>query len=297
MFVRLLLLAICLTSACTPSGKSEAPVRGQLSVSILPQKFFVKRIAGDLWRVQVMIPPAYNPATYEPLPGQLKALSRSEIYFRIGHIPFEMAWSDKLTAVNPSMRVIDTSRGVSLIAGSHHHADTLRPDHHHPEGIDPHIWLSPTAVRTQIGHISAALISADPEHGETYQRNHDALLNDIAGLERELTARLNPYRGKKIMAFHPAWSYFCREFGLLQISIQHEGKDPTPGELARLVDTAVTESIGTIFVQKQFDTHQAATIAREVGAVVVTLDPLAEDWLTNMKRIAEAFVRAFEEGK
>ena len=145
--------------------------------------------------------------------------------------------------------------------------------------------------------MTSALRLSDPENGEVYQRNHDAFVEEISTLERELAAIFKAFQGKKILVFHPAWSYFCRDFGLIQIPIQREGKDPSPGDLTRLIETSRNESIRVIFVQRQFDTHQAETIAREIGATVVTLDPLAEDWFKNMRRIADTFAKTFAREK
>ena len=276
-------------------GTAERPLKGEkpvVTVSILPQKYFVGRIAGDRFDIQVMIPPGHNPATYAPTPRQMMRLAQSKIYFRIGHIPFEKAWMDNIASTNPRMKIVDTSRGVQLIrADGHHHQ---HGDLDSMDRVDPHIWLSPRAVKLQVQNIFSALAELEPQKQRLYRQNLAAFRQDIDGLIKNNEAILKELSGRKFMVFHPAWSYFARDYRLEQLPIEMEGKEPNPTGLKDLIDRAKGEGIGVIFVQKQFNTHNAEAVAREIGSRVVQIDPLAEDWLANMNEMAVTFKEALK---
>ncbi len=300
----LILISIALLWNCTQGGtktkeakKIETPV---VTVSILPQRYFVQRIVGDNYRVNVMIPPGHSPATYEPTPREMKTVSESVLYFRIGHIAFEGAWMDKIASLNKGMKVVDTSVGVSLITGAGPHSHGESEDGHHHDGhhghggIDPHIWLSPSAVKIQLKHILDAFMEFEtaPGNRALYETNYRDFAADIETLQAGNEAILAPLAGKKFMVYHPAWSYFAREYGLVQFPIEMEGKTPGAADMKRIIDTAKRENIRVIFVQRQFDSNSARAVANEIEGKVIAMDPLAPDWLENMKKIALTFKEA-----
>jgi zinc transport system substrate-binding protein len=276
---------------CGSHGPGISSKKFEIAVSILPQKYFVERIAGDGtnidFDIHVMIPPGHSPATYAPTPRQMRALSHCKLYFRIGYIPFETIWMKNIAANNPQMKIIDTSEGVDLIKAPAD-VDDLHQDHHHA-GIDPHIWLSPPAVKIQVKHILDAFIEIDRESQESYKENYRLFLLDIDRLDREIRSLLEECKERKFMVFHPAWSYLARDYGLEQLAIEEEGKAPNPANLKKVIDITRRENIRIIFVQQQFDTHSASAVAAEIGGRVVRIDPLAPDWLDNMKKIAQTF--------
>jgi zinc transport system substrate-binding protein len=290
----LLLIIVLLFSSC---GRQGTAVKDQengirVAVSILPQKYFVQRIAGDKAIVHVMVPPGHSPATYAPTPRQMRELSRAQIYFRIGHIPFESAWMSRIASANPRMEVVDTSSGIKLIDSSGHpkndssYAETEHEDFHEHRGIDPHTWLSPEAVKIQAKHMLVSLAAHDPANMEFYKANLKAFLADIDELHRETGNAFKDLSGTKFMVFHPAWGYFARDYGLVQLAVESGGKSPSPAALKRVIDRARKENIRVIFVQQQFDTHSAEAVAADINGSVIQLDPLAPDWLENMKKIA-----------
>ncbi len=301
----------CSQSPQSPGTSSDAALdaKPRVMVSILPQRYFVQRIAGPDYPVDVMIPPGHSPATYEPTPQEMTTLSKSALYLRIGHIAFEKVWMEKISSLNKKMTVTDTSVGVQLITGmpahSHGHetGETEHPkdlltrddghDHsqctHDHGGIDPHIWLSPNAVAVMAKNIKDAFIKLVPKDREIFEKNYRAFLADIDALKAENDALLAALKGKKFMVFHPAWSYLARDYGMVQYPIEIDGKSPGPAALKEMIDLARKENIKVIFVQKQFDSSSAQTVAAEIGGKVIAMDPLAPDWLTNMKKIAKVF--------
>jgi zinc transport system substrate-binding protein len=245
-------------------------------VSILPQKAFVNAIGGDFVNVTELIPPGASPATYEPKPSDLALVENADIYFKVGYIPFEKSHSDKLAELNPEMDVVDTSINVQL---RYFGGDEER-------GIDPHIWLSTTQVKKQVDVITEALSEADPEHADLYQSNAETFKEQLDELHDEIKSELEETRTDKLMVFHPAWGYFAEEYGLEQIAIEQSGKEPTAEQLQNLIDMALEENIKVIFVQSQFDTNIAESIAEEIGAIVVTINPLSEDYINNLRNVA-----------
>ncbi len=236
-------------------------------VSVLPQIDFVENIGKDKVSVSAMIPPGFSPAAYEPSPEQLKKLSRADLYIKIGHIPFEKTQMKKLEDLNSEMKVIDSSEGVEIYKG------------------DPHIWLSPRLVKIQVENIYLVLAEIDSENKDFYEQNKNEYLAELDDLDIELKNAFSEMQGKKILVFHPAFGYLARDYGFEQIAIEIEGKEPSAENLANIIDMAKKENIRTIFVQKQFSQKSAESIARQIGGNVVPLDPLAEDYIENLRRI------------
>lgn len=245
-----------------------------------PQEEFVKRVGGDRVNVTVMVPPGADPHTYEPLPNQMKQVQNAQIYFQVGSdIEFELTWMDKLTSMNSQMKVVNTSSGIQLIP------NTAEGE----EGSDPHVWVSPRNAKIMVKNIYQTLVQTDPENKDYYTKNRDEYLKELDQLDKNITQTLSGKNNTKIMVYHPAWAYFCRDYNLQQISIEQAGKEPTPQNIAILVDTARNESIKVIFVSPEFSTSNAQVIANEIGGKVVVVDPLSQNYLENMKKVAGAF--------
>lgn len=261
-------------------------------VSIVPQKYFVQQIGRDLVNVQVMVQPGASPATYEPRPSQMAALSRTGLYFSIG-VPFEQMWLKKIMATNPAMEVVSTDQGIEKIpmAAFHEEAGHGKEDHGHT-GLDPHIWLAPALVKTQSLTILKALKKADPGNAEIYEKNHRIFAKKIEALDADLHQIFDDNQALNFMVFHPSWGYFAQAYGLKQMPIEIQGKNPKPAQLKELIQHARENKINVIFVQPQFSTRSAALIAREINGTILFADPLAADWMDNMQLVAKKFREA-----
>lgn len=261
-------------------------------VSILPQKYFVQQICKELADVQVMVPPGASPATYEPKPRQMAAISKTRIYFSIG-VPFENTWLKKIAAINPDMAVVPTDRGIKKhpMAAHHRQEDENQPQH---GSLDPHIWLSPPLVMIQARTILEALQAADPGHRSVYESNYRAFILQLSNLDAELRGMFSGSAGQQFMVFHPSWGYFAQAYGLKQVSIEIEGKEPKPAQLRELIEHARENGIKFVFVQPQFSARSAKLIAGEIGGQVVFADPLAEDWPGNLRAVAHKFESALK---
>lgn len=281
-------------------GYALAGKRIPVFVSIAPQKYFVQQIGKDLVNVHVMVQPGASPHIYEPKPRQMAALSTTRLYFTIG-VPFEDVWLKKITGANPELKIVHTDHGIEKIpmAAHHHHEEELahhddEAGHHDDEhdehaSRDPHIWLSPALVKIQARAIRDALQASDPAHRADYAANYAKFTADIDRLDSDLRKIFAGKQGLRFMVFHPSWGYFAKDYHLKQVPIEIEGKNPKPAQLKELIEHAREDGIRIVFVQPQFSIQSAKLIAREIGGQVAYADPLAQDWLANLRSVAEKF--------
>ncbi|RPJ21443.1 MAG: cation ABC transporter substrate-binding protein [Desulfobacteraceae bacterium] len=298
LFALLVLLSAVLRPACATAGE-PIPV----FVSVPPQKYFVEKIGGSCVQVSVMVPPGANPHIYEPRPGQMTALSKSRIYFAIG-VTFETVWLPKFAKLNPQMRVVHTDQGIDKMAMAAHHHEEERgakknqagKKHAHGDdahgALDPHVWVSPPEVKIIARNILEALLEIDPANHSSYKSNHDAFITEIEKLDQDLKEIFKDKKGLKFMVYHPAWGYLARTYGLEQVPVEVEGKEPKPEQLKALIEESRKQGIRVIFVQPQFSTKSAQTLAKAIGGEVVFADNLREDWEKNLRVQAEKFKQA-----
>ncbi|ADJ27670.1 metal ABC transporter solute-binding protein, Zn/Mn family [Nitrosococcus watsonii] len=257
-------------------------------VSILPQKYFVERIGGQRVQVSVMVRQGQSPETYEPTPRQMAKLAQAKLYFRIG-IPFENIWLERMIAANPKMEVVDCRQGISLLPVMQNHSILEAGDHH---GMaDPHIWTSPPLVKIMAAHIRNALIAVKPVFSSQFEKNYQAFIQDLNQLDQYIRQTLAGITHRHFMVFHPAWSYFARTYGLEEIPIEQAGKEPGAKSLAALIERGRQEGFRAIFVQKQSSRSNAELVARAIGAKVIVLDPLAEDYGRNLRHVASVLAK------
>lgn len=305
IFISLLIVlavgAFALNRSNTNSQLSNNPeAEHQLIVSVLPQKQIVQKIAGEKFAVNELIPPGFSPATYDPTVEEMKIVSNADIYFRIGHIPFEETNLEELSDANPEMLVVDTSVNNTLREiESHTHTHEEEHDEEHDEhmedehdeehesGVDPHVWLSPTMVEEQATVIYETLVEQYPEYTDTFEMNFVQLTKDLDMLDKELASAFAPIKGKTMLVYHPAFGYLARDYGFIQEHIEIEGKEPSVDDIQSIIDEAIAEDVSVIFVQKQFNQDSAKAIADSIDGVVVEIDPLAPDYFNNMKVMAQ----------
>ncbi|MBM3703367.1 MAG: zinc ABC transporter substrate-binding protein [Actinobacteria bacterium] len=272
-------------------------------VSIPPQAEFVERVGEDRVIVTVMVPPGASPHTYEPTPGQLEEISKAKIYAKVGSgIEFELAWMDKIIKMNGEMLVVDCSSRVKLFTVSYKYgeaavyyeyddSDKAKSD---LKGIDPHIWLSPANAKIMVENIYEGLVQIDPENQKYYKKNLDIYLLELDKLDDEIVQTFSGKENKKIIVFHPTWAYFAKDYGIEQIPIEEEGKEPTAKGIEDLISQAKEYNIKVIFASPEFSTKSAETVAREIGGEVFLVSSLKKDYLENMRKAAEAFAGAVE---
>lgn len=281
-----------------------------VAVSIEPQRYAVDKITGGKVETVVLVPAGADPHTYEPKPSQVMRLAGASVYLSMG-LEFEKAWLGRLGGINPDLPVIPMNTGLE-IATAHHDEDATEvvyvgsemsgkhgqekpnshdQDKHHHSGMDPHVWTSPAGMKRMAENALAALVRIDPGHAEEYRANAAVFQAEIDTLDAELRALFAdvPESDRVFLVFHPAWGHFAEAYGLQQLSIETDGKEPGPVELARLIESARTHGVRAIFIQPQMSRRTAGSVAGAVGAQVVEADPMAPDWEQNLRRVARAF--------
>lgn len=263
-------------------------------VSILPQKHFVERVGGERVIVEVLVGPGRSPATYEPTPRQMARLAAADLLLTAG-VPFEAVWLPRLRRAHPGLTIRDSTAGIARLAMDARHHD-LAPAvaGKEPDGGrgDPHVWTDPRNASAMAKQIAAALADLDPAGALRYQAGAASFGQAMTALDAELREILVGLAGRRFLVFHPSWGYFAAAYGLEQVAIEVGGKEPGARALSGLIETARAEQIRAVFVQAQFSRALAERVAAEVGAAVITVDPLAEDYAANLRRVAAALAEA-----
>jgi zinc transport system substrate-binding protein len=270
-------------------------------VSILPQKYFVERIAGKNIEVNVLVKPGKSPTTYSPSPNQIKKLAASDIYFRIG-VPFENGFMHKIASIAEAIEIVDTRQGIVFrMMKPPSHNNTAQGDtgqkemDHDPKGQDHHIWMSPLLVKKQAHTMAEAFIRFDPENKSMYELNLNKFIRDLDVLHEKLAAKLFRFKGENLFVFHPVFGYFTDAYGMNQVAIETMGKAPKGKELSSIIKLVKQEKVRVIFTQPQFDRHTAQNIASAIKGTIVSIDPLALDYLANMETIADTIASALKQ--
>lgn len=277
--ILILLTAVIALTACQSAGrnKNKEENRPIITVTIEPIRYFTEAIAGDHYRVVSMVPRGASPESYDPTPQQLMELSKSTAYLRIGYIGFEQTWMERLSDNVPHLPIFDLSEGIDLITDDSGH------------GIEPHIWNSATNAAYIAGNILKTLCTLDEPNADFYRQRYDSLCSRIAHTDSVIRRTLAvPDADRAFLIYHPALSYFARDYGLHQISIEHDGKEPSPAQLQSLIDQCQAEEVRIIFVQPEFDRRNAKIIAQQTNTQVVDVNPLSYDWEEEMLKTARA---------
>lgn len=253
-------------------------------VSVAPHKFFVEQVTQHTIPVQLMVPAGASSHTYEPSPKQVLSASKADLWFTMGEA-FEPKVVRSLTSYNPQMQIVDLRKGVNLIRdGEHHHCCSC-----HGNSEDVHYWLSAREAKTQALTIYEALVARYPEKKDIFTQGYTQFIADLDQLDQELTLTLKPVFGRSILVSHPAYGYFIRDYGMKQLSIEFEGKDPTPLQLTTVLRDSRNAQVTKVFVQPQYPSKGASLIAKEINAKVVTLEPYSENYFETMREIAKEF--------
>jgi len=243
-------------------------------VSILPQQYFVERIGGDQVNVSVMVKPGQSPETFEPTPKLMALYSEAEVFFTIG-MPFEQTWIERVASLNKRVTVVNTQ------------------GHQIPvEHFDPHTWLSPVLAIEQAKIIVRELIRLSPENKELFYNNYKLLESELKVLNDYLSELFKNKEKHRFVTFHPAFSYFAKQYGLTQLAIEKEGKEPSAKQMAQVVNRIRDKKVAYILIEKQFNQVIPMTIAESINAKLLVLDPLALDYLTNMRDIGDKINKA-----
>lgn len=272
--IALLVVHIALTS-CGPSKSDKDS--NIIVVSIEPLRYFTEQLCGDRFRVVSIVPKGFSPENYEPSPQQLIEVSDAKAYLKIGQLGFETTWLDKLTQNEPALPVYSTSDSLETAASGMRRSS-----------FDPHTWTSPRTAETICRNICRTLCDIDSAGAPVYRARLERLVAHIHEVDSRIHKMLEDLPSRTFVIVHPALSYFASEYGLTQLSIEQEGREPGPLALRDLVRQSKSEGVRVVLVQQEFNSQTAQTIARETGANVVTINPLDYHWDQQMLHIASA---------
>ncbi len=269
-------------SACSPQPASQEKT---LYVSILPMRSLVKEIVGEDFRIEVLVPPGASPETFEPTPRQFIGLNEAQLVFNVGLLEFETALLDK---IEDRTKIVDLSRGIVRIEGSCAHAGRNGSDHAH--GVDPHVWTSPRALQRMAENAYEAIHARWPDSAK-YTANHARLQEELRQLDLRTAEKIARSGIRYFIIYHPALTYYARDYGLRQEAVEADGKEPSAKRLTALIRQARKDDIGRILYQSQFPVSVVETIARDIGAECAEIDPLREDAIANIDSITDLIVR------
>lgn len=251
-------------------------------VTIAPYAYFVERIAGGTVQIETLVPPEMNIHIYEPSPRLVQTSGNAQVWFRIDE-PFEQKILKAFQERNPKMQIVNLQNGLPLL----NEDNLIRAScGHYHGGKDLHTWASPRLALQQSQMIADTLISLYPKQKDFYQRNFETLAADLRALDQDLASALTPFKGEAILISHPSLGYFCRDYGLIQLSVECEGKDPRPKDVEQILELAKVYKVRCVLVQKGFNNRGAYFFSSKLKLHNYQIDPYARDYLNNMQKIA-----------
>ena len=254
--------------------------RPQITVSIEPLRYLTEQIAGNRYKVTSLTPTGASPETYEPTPRQMVELSESQLYLAVGTLGFEQTQLNKMTETAPDLKIVSLMKGINLLA-SH-------DDDGHSNSADPHVWMSTGNAKILAGNIYSALCQADSTHRKEYRENLALLNAKIDSIDALIRAELKNVSHRTFLIYHPALGYFARDYGLHQLTVEQDGKEPSSARMQQLITMCRAESVRSVFIEKEYNGKSARRIAEQIGAKINIINPLGYDWPTELLNISKA---------
>lgn len=255
---------------CTPSAQNT---KRQITVTIEPLRYFTEQIAGDNFIINTMVPKGGNPETYEPTPQQMVKLAQSDLYIKVGNIGFEQTWMSKISQNAPHLIIIDSSEDIELA-------------HHNGQHSDPHTWMSTKNAAKIAQNIYSALLDINEKDSAMYKQNLLKLLDKIEKTNQRIQQHLAHTSSSSFLIFHPTLTYFARDYHLLQIPIEQDGREPSAAQFQQTLALAKQKKVKILFVQKEFANKNIRTICKNMGITAIEINPLSYNWNEEMVKIA-----------
>lgn len=277
---------IIATSSCNTKSEDTRPV---IAVSIEPQHNILRQLAGDRFNIVTVISGSESPETFEPSPSKRMEIENADVYFTTGLFVFE---ENLKLATNDDSRFINTSEGIDLIfdhSHGHNHSQFLP---NVPVGsteieADPHVWLSVRNMRKIASNMADRLVTLDPEHASEYKANLKKMCSHLDSLDNAFVTRIAAAGSPAFMLWHPSMGYFARDYGLKMITMGHENKEVSATSLKALIDSAKNANARIFLFQNHIDSRQAESISAGTGARLVTFNPLAYDWESELNKVVD----------
>jgi zinc transport system substrate-binding protein len=272
-----------------------ADVRGNADqmaalVTIPPQAFLVKEIAGDRFGVNALVSEDGSPHSASMTPQKMKTVREADIYFRVGTpIGFEVNNLKVFRQENADMPIKNTSKGIVLKSLDEHYG---KPDYGNSsdpgdKAIDNHIWLSPANLKQMARNVYDGLKETDPSGKDFYEKNLNGLLEKISGIQTKAEKLLKDFEGRSFLAYHPAWGYLGDEFKIKQVTIQEGGDKPGPQKIQEIAKFAQEHGIETIIASAQFSPSTAKMVADSFGGRVASINPMEKEILEEIVELAK----------
>ncbi len=268
-----ILAALLLTIAMTGCNRRQNRQERIITVTIEPLRFFTEQIAKEKFRVRTMVTAGNSPETYEPTAKQMIDVSESTLYIKVGNLGFENSWLQRISDNAKSMKIVDTSKGISKLASDKGYDD-------------PHTWMSTKNARIIARNIYEALCLTSAEDSTYFKANYKTLLQQIDDVDTAIKKDLKGKTGKCFLVYHPILTYFASEYGLRQIALEHEGHEPSANQMKATLYKAKAMDAKTFFTQKEFANNGVETVAKSLGITMSEINPLGHDWPNNMKEIS-----------
>lgn len=267
------LFAVAFILAACEGTKREKPV---VTVTIEPLRYFVEQIAGDKVSVTTLVPKGSSPETYEPTAQQMVNMSKSALFVKVGNLGFERTWMEKLNTLTSHITIVDTSEGIEYVSAS-------------DRGItDEHTWMSTKNALIIAHNIYLALTKVDSSSSVYYKERYDSLVASINKLNSTITQQLKSIDNRSFIIYHPALTYFAKDYSLTQLALEEDGREPSAASLAKLITNAKKLGTKLMFVQKEFDNRNREIITIETGVKTVDINPLDYNWDKQMTLVANA---------
>lgn len=244
-----------------------------VTVTIEPLRYFTEQIAGDKFVVRTMVPNGSSPETYEPTAKQMMELSKSDLYIKVGNIGFERTWMKKMTENAPHLIVINSSDGIDPVENA-------------VDGEDPHTWTSPANAKKIAANIYHSLCACDQKDSLYFKSRLVELNKHIEAVDYIIRNNLQKRKGSSFLIYHPTLTYFARDYGMTQIPIEYEGKEPSASQLKSIIVKAKSAHVKTLLVQKEFSKRNTDVIVQTTGVKQVIINPLSYDWCKEMVKIS-----------
>lgn len=299
MSLRILFILACLIGfiSCKPSVKQADDI---ITVTIEPQRYFLEKIVGDKFIVNTVVPMGSNPESFDLSPAQILTVNKSKAYFKVGFLGIENTWIKNISETNKRLVMVDCSAGVSFIDDHKHEHDHEHDDKHethnyaHTGGLDPHTWSSPATALKMVENMYNAVIRIDSLNREFYTANYRKLTDEIKNTDTIIRSYLSKSPNKAFVIYHPALSYFAREYSLEQLTVENEGKNPSPLYLKTLIDKAKADNVKAVFIQQEFDPKNTETVAKAIGVQSIPINLMTYNWSDEMIKIARAIAGEHE---
>lgn len=283
------IISTVFVTSCTQKGTNS----NGLSVTIEPQRYFLEQLVGDSYKVTSLVPSGANPESFDPTPSQMVTLDKSKTYFKIGFLGVENSLVDKVKDQS-KLNIVDCSDGIEIIDDGHQHLDEEDAHHHGHDGGDPHYWSSVNSAKVILKNMYDQILRLNAENEYVYTSNYQTELQKINKTDSIIQSLLKNTDTKAFVIYHPALSYFVRDYNLEQLSIEQDGKNPSPSQLKKLIDEAKEKNVKAVFIQAEYDSKNAEVVAKQIGAKTYSINLLNYDWHDEMIKIAKAIANENE---